>query len=348
MESRLTKQEFYNKVSVISFFLSILIMSIHCYNVHIYGLSAAEDPLSRAAAHFEISANKLEAVCVPMFYVISGYLFFRGFTPEQLFPKWKRRIFTLLIPYVLWCTLSYLFYVLVSLIPPVAARVNPESTKLPTLSFASWLSCLRSATYTPLWFLSSLMVLTLLAPVIWLLFRNHLKKVPTGIIFLLISFLIKEGIIRLHVPYNVTNYFIGAYIGMNHPGLPFRRAKKLSVYAGIGILLVIISVFTGLPQDTEIRNLLLIGLIWIFTDHFDLDREIPWFFRISFFLYCAHLIPLTILDKLFLIAFGKGPVQALVSYVMNPPVITVFLTGVAFLLRKYLPGAWKLLTGSRG
>lgn len=348
LESRLTKEELFNKISVISFFLSIGIMSIHCYNVHIYGLEGAGDDLSRAAAHFEICMNRLESVCVPMFYAISGYLFFRDFAWDQLLPKWKRRIFTLVIPYVLWCTLSYLFYVIISFIPQIASHVNPESTPLPELSLSSWLSCIRYATYTPLWFLSSLIVLTILGPVVWALFKNHLTRVPTGLIVLVLSFLIKEGIIRLSIPYNVTNYFIGAYIGLNHPDLPLIRSRKLSVPAGLGIILVIVSVFAGLPQDTELRNLLLMALIWIFADCLRYDHEIRWYLKISFFLYCAHLIPLTILDKLFLITFGKGAIQALTSYLLNPLLITIFLIGAAWFLKKYLPAVWKLLTGARG
>ena len=188
MKNNLTKEELYNKISVISFFLSILIMSIHCYNVHIYGLQEAEDGLSRAVLHFETCANKLEAVCVPMFYAVSGYLFFRDFTWRGLPGKWKRRVFTLVIPYILWCTLSYLFYVAASFIPPVAKRINSESTPLPEISLSSWLSCIRNSTYTPLWFVKSLIILTVLAPVVWLLFRNHIRRFPSGLILLVISF----------------------------------------------------------------------------------------------------------------------------------------------------------------
>lgn len=46
-------------------------------------------------------------MCVPFFFIISGYLFFNfsGFDFHVICRKWKSRFFSLVLPYVLWCSL---------------------------------------------------------------------------------------------------------------------------------------------------------------------------------------------------------------------------------------------------
>ena len=59
-----------------------------------------------------VSISKvLTHVCVPTFYFISGYLFFKGletWNVEKFMQKLKRRVKTLLVPFLIWNTISIL------------------------------------------------------------------------------------------------------------------------------------------------------------------------------------------------------------------------------------------------
>ena len=61
---------------------------------------------------FRISISKvLTHVCVPTFYFISGYLFFKGletWDAEKYKKKLVRRVKTLLVPFLIWNTISIL------------------------------------------------------------------------------------------------------------------------------------------------------------------------------------------------------------------------------------------------
>lgn len=43
---------------------------------------------------------------VPMFFLVSGFLFF--LKPSRITDKWRKRIKTLLVPYILWCLVGFL------------------------------------------------------------------------------------------------------------------------------------------------------------------------------------------------------------------------------------------------
>ena len=62
---------------------------------------------------FRVSISKVLAhVCVPTFYFISGYLFFKGLETwdvEKYKQKLKRRVKTLLVPFLIWNTISILY-----------------------------------------------------------------------------------------------------------------------------------------------------------------------------------------------------------------------------------------------
>lgn len=44
---------------------------------------------------------------VPLFFFVSGFLFFLN--KENIWNKWNKRIKTLLLPYLIWCTLYFIY-----------------------------------------------------------------------------------------------------------------------------------------------------------------------------------------------------------------------------------------------
>ena len=79
-----------NKITILSFILSIFVLLIHVTNFRVYGLDSG--PLYQVEYFFELVAH----YAVPMFFAISGYLFFRNYQPHFMIEKLKKRIKTIL------------------------------------------------------------------------------------------------------------------------------------------------------------------------------------------------------------------------------------------------------------
>ena len=153
---------------------------------------------SNLSGHFTTQGEKTEMACrvihgfsvgltsftVPLFFAISGYLFFYGlqdFTAETYRKKLQRRIKTLLIPYILWVFIAFLLF---------AGQSFVKGEHLTwDLSPNLWWGCCQLAPghesilgypieevtaplLVPLWFVRDLTLLALLSPVIHFLLKR--------------------------------------------------------------------------------------------------------------------------------------------------------------------------------
>ena len=152
--------------------MSLLVVLIHSVNLAIDNTTlssmiltadhtgAALPGITGVAGHIEhLLSNALGQMAVPGFFLISGYLFFRtlrGF--RDIGRKWQERVWSLLVPYGAWNVLWYLVYVL-------SGRRHFSLTAMSAA--AADYSC--NPTF---WYMYQLMLLTLLAPLLYLLLRN--------------------------------------------------------------------------------------------------------------------------------------------------------------------------------
>ncbi|MCM1347905.1 MAG: acyltransferase [Firmicutes bacterium] len=122
----------------------------------------------------------LMRVCVPIFYIISGFLFFNGlnkFSFSTYSEKLRRRVHTLLVPYILWCCFCGVILILKSKYMgfPGLGVVEDDG-------HINFLGALQSFWVVPgnppypfafaFWFIRNLMVFTLLAPAVWCIARQ--------------------------------------------------------------------------------------------------------------------------------------------------------------------------------
>ena len=73
--------------------------------------------------------QEITRVAVPLFFLISGYLFFHNYKePTYSFftEKIKNRFYTVFIPYVLWSTLGLLFLYVAQIILPASSIEKME------------------------------------------------------------------------------------------------------------------------------------------------------------------------------------------------------------------------------
>lgn len=89
------------KIKVLSSVLILLVLYIHSFYNEAIGTKYA------SFVQVFLGNGGVSNVAVPMFFAISGVLFFNGVTSiKDCFPKIKKRIKSLLIPYVIWNIIS--------------------------------------------------------------------------------------------------------------------------------------------------------------------------------------------------------------------------------------------------
>lgn len=103
------EKQFRDKVYWLTFLFSLMVVWVHSFNGELF-MGNPEAALKVAGIE-RILGEKLGQIAVPGFFMVSSYLFFRGFCWKKLLPKWRSRIRSLLLPYLLWNFLYYIGYV---------------------------------------------------------------------------------------------------------------------------------------------------------------------------------------------------------------------------------------------
>ncbi|MCR4859754.1 MAG: acyltransferase, partial [Bacteroidales bacterium] len=136
-------------------------------------LHATTENLANSTPAFDVFTRIiiiLTKVCVPLFFVISGYLFFRNM-PEKPDVRWfwgkiSSRFFTLVIPYLIANIIAWVcYYFAITQVPSMVSGFFGDSWKDPLFVF--WTGPVNLS----LWFIRELIVAVLLSPLVYLLVR---------------------------------------------------------------------------------------------------------------------------------------------------------------------------------
>lgn len=336
------EQHIRNKIHIISFICSMLVIWIHTYNLEVYGISEQSEGLAAIIWAIEEYWSKITKLAVPAFFMISGFLFFRTFSLDKISIKYKNRIKSILIPYLIWSTIYYFYYVFLSVIPFIRDALPDDD--IVSLSFGEWLDSLWIDSYYTLWFLKYIIIFIAVSPCIYCLLK-HWNGLPIGafvIIFLFLNIQYKW----LNVPDGVQWYFFGSWVGINFGNIAMCRNKLLS---WLSIFYICFTLVTGFHVWNEGFQLLFYIAIWFALDSICClgNREVPDWMKITFFTYVAHDIFLEAFEKIYLIIWGYSPIWALIDYIFMPVLVFVLLVFLAAVMKRYMYPMWKVLSGNR-
>lgn len=242
---------------------------------------------------------------LPIFFLISGYYFFsklEGWDWKQYRIKCKKRIKSLLIPYVLW-NIAVIFFVILEAAASGMLHHNTDSLSLLWEEFADrgWGRMLwdsnglgaNSPINLPLWFVRDLMVLVLFSPVIFVIAKN-LKFV--GVMILIAFYLL--GIELPIAGFSTTGiafFTVGCYMRINKLEIVdnFRRYETCSYIVSLAALALQIYNAGGVHEAFYRKLLTLPVVISMFciTSHLKSDRRYKLLSSLSessFFIYAFH------------------------------------------------------------
>jgi surface polysaccharide O-acyltransferase-like enzyme len=296
---------------------------------------------------------------VPLFYLISGYLFFYK-TPEgmhSIFKKMKKRISTLLIPYIIAAVFCVAFGFVLAKLPNASRYMH---TNVLPLFEKDWGAILFSVFYDAgeglpvafqLWFLRDLIILVLLSPIWYLLFK-YLKGSWIIIVFILNYF-----------PVNYFPVYALFWFGLGGALKNIHSYKFNRKTDGIVLLLLflIISFIQLFSRDLIIWKyletpIIILGVaaIWftydcIVSSKFSLQQHACLLKASSFtfFIYLFHVPALSIIRQLIVFGLGKNEAGYLVSYLTSPWIFMIVALMLGSIFKKYTPGIYGVVVGGR-
>ncbi len=153
----------YPFIDLLKVILTLGIVFRHAELVGLEGRSETFDLLSRGMM-------LITEVCVPLFFVLSGFLYFRNVPKNPgvdfFWGKTRSRIFSLLIPYLIANTVAFVCYWLAHRFAPgMISGFFGDNWRNPIYIFCT------GPINMSLWFIRDLIIACLVAPLIWIFVR---------------------------------------------------------------------------------------------------------------------------------------------------------------------------------
>ena len=348
-------------------FLVLVVLVVHyCGTVCFEDVSRENNP---ALFWFtSILSGFFRGQSVPIYFFISGYLFFFNgkFSMVEYYRKLRRRIKSLLVPYIIWNTLSIILLVIVLLSPFVSMMKYGEEVNL---SIGNILSCFwiydggfagvniptsSAPINMPLWYIRDLIVMVLLSPAIYWL----LKKI--GIIFLLLMCIVwiyfSIETVKVYVPRDALFFFsFGAYFsikGKDMIGI-FSRFLKPSAILYILVSIVLSFVFFYEIENWSYLNLLniILGIVFSisfaeYLSHGNIINSTRKYFDVAFFIYLSHgLICSKMIKMMILLLRPSSDFGYIMTDVLSYVISVLLLYGVYKLLERFTPKVLSVMLG---
>ncbi len=350
------------RLDLLRFPLIVGVVYIHAplRTVHLAGTEAVADVWGVAAFIQDAIVRLAGSTAVPLFFVMSGLLFFRNFsfTAGCIAEKFTRRARTLLLPYLLWnAGVLALFFVMQSL-PGLSAYFSGSRKPVSDFGWYDYLNAFLAFEGYPVafqfWFIRDLMVLVLLSPLVWLIARG-IPKLGLAVFFVL-WFLDPGRVFNLSYV-AVFFFFLGALMSVEDWDLSWidRHGRKL--LAAFALLLLVntgsmgwtplIAAWLGAP-------LVLLGIAsaWYLSGKAEAvvgaRSLLLWLAPFSFFVYAAHEPLLDGLKKIALKLIPSCTSFVSLAVFLLAPVVAIVLTLLAgYVLWRMAPVAYRTLTGGR-
>lgn len=315
--------------------------------LHSYYLEAEQYPVSRYIQDFV--GGGICGAANYMFFLISGYLFFHNIGDFlSIKQKMRKRVQSLLVPYILWNVIFLLWYFVLGLIPTLSEKFVNGSI-ITKLTVAPWYEGLYMVFVMPaafqLWFLRDLMIFVVLSPVLyWLMLR--LKSLFPVI-------LIGGSMIEPTLGF-LAMFVLGGCLSVKEVEID-SLAVKLKRVLPLFLLLYIIGAIVYPFHIDWLKPfhalIYLSGIIslWCLYDVLNVGKFCWYksFLGYGFFIYCFHIPFFNIVKKLNLMILGESQINLVILYFVNPIIAVALIILIAKLLQRLMPQGYLVLTGYR-
>jgi len=328
-----------------------------------------------------IFSYALPSIGVPLFFFMSGFLFFyrTEFNVSVYKRKLKTRVRTLLIPFILWNIIAFLnmawrLLPFFSFLFPNADNIEKHFSLIrwfntffynnryngvlvsPMDDSVDLQTIIPAPMDVPMWYVRDLMLMVLLSPVVYWLIRKFgwWYIVLAGIVWCFVLFPLETFYFNFF--FAALFYFSwGAYFSIKKQSfITFMRKFKFMplVYFPVVIIDVLLKEISWGFYVHEIG--IVLGVVSaIVIASYMLEKGIVRVNKTladsSFFIFALHLLIMGDIAKVVFVAFHLSDTTAvmLAFYLMVPVITIIICLALYLLLRKYSPKLCGLLTGGR-
>lgn len=341
---------FFKKVVLLNFIFCVFVVIIHATPPGRYGLELADYPLMYAIALFCRAG-------VPSFYFISGMLFYKLTDSGQIKMKLKKRVKTLLIPYLLWNLLFLCVFYILTHIPMIGDKMHMVDFDINTSTVTRGIFL---SAFSPLWFVKNLIVFVALAPVLFQIVKRKYLAIGVLVIFTIYSLYSNAPYQSLQwgLPVYLQGALIGYYFYSNDKNWhreAIRGRIPSQMWIPMVVLLVLALIAVYIPMYNNETNMTLYRyfspiILWVLVDlvlndfiedHF----YIMTWMKCTFFIYCTHYFVLNIMQKIFVIYVE--PSETLFYLLMVVTAVMTLWILITTALRLSENKVYKILTGGR-
>lgn len=327
------------------------------YNGHI--ISASEPFVLRDFVVYMIS-DGASRTAVPLFYIMSGYLFFFDvdFTNETYIRKIRSRIYTLLVPFMFWNTSLLLFKYIIETFPVTSDFINSDNKQVSSYSIFDVCNSILGLTRDPIayqfWFIRDLIILSVLSPTIY--FASTIACLPF-IGALSILWIVNYWPLLYPGIEPVLFFSIGSALAIHgFEPIFYNTRAVLPISALTTICLFAISTTYYGPVHRDIFHAagILSGIAFLVSFSTMLIEKKNVIYRYlvavhssAFFVFATHEPLLTAARKLTYRVLPIGPYLSLVYYLMLPLIVLAFSASTYFILARAFPRFTNFVTGHR-
>ncbi len=343
---------FWKKKEFVSFLLSILVFFIHSYFAQDIVSNSFISILNHKTSFF--FSRSITQFAVPMFFILSGISFFKEYNNKKYLTKIKSRIFTLIIPYLLWNTVWMVWEIFRSY--SFISKFSVTSELYP-LTFSNILKgVFFYGCNMPFWFIFDIITFSLAAPLVFLIIRNKYIGISTVIGLSIVSlFGIHIPAELFYYPMSIVFYLTGAILGYHYFDYVSKKSSKPIQTTSIIFLFVYILCKNIVPQELHITNYLIETIIYTFAA-FSLWNIVDIFierikpraiYRRSFAIYAMHLNVAIIILKILSFCTPENEWLEFPKFIIMVVFTLVIINYVCVFLEKFFPGIYALFMGNR-
>jgi len=340
-------------ITWLRFPLIFLIIMLHSYSVQ--RLAGDHETYFKILYPFSLWLGETG---VPGFFFISGYLFF--LSKKSYEQKLKDRIFTLLIPYLLWNFLLLLIYLTAYAIgyPQVIFKTN--------IADYNWIDYLRvfwdrgefdsgnsSPLLCPLWYIRNLLIMSILSPILYYIIK-YVREV--FLIAVAIWWMMTNN--NAFTPQTILFFSLGGYFSILDVNPLKVVIEKYRLFITLTFVFafadILVHVGFSTPFNLMIHRMSLILniptllLLADWMNKYGYTRATTFLSQAAFIVFCIHYPIVLIIRKISLIIFADVTDSLHISLYFVCVILTTILSiGFYGILNRYFPKIKTLLSGNR-
>ena len=330
------KKEKSRYISSIKVIATICVVFVHSENLLGYASYTDENTLIYFFSIFSSAG-------VPLFFAAAGYLLFRSECSWR--QNTKKKIRSLVIPFLFWNTVWLAFDVIGECILPAYFNVQFTNNIYSFIDIYFGIPFYTSPHYVPLWFVRDLFILNLAAP----LFQSVLRfQQPVVLCFLCIIWLLP---IPSYFSAAVVFFALGGVLAKKPICISNRAARGIFAITTVAILIAV--VVPGRNTSFMFRQILtLIAVISVSTGLLTIQETSVLKIMVNLLpyslpIYLLHGKLLSVMQILYVKLIPTSGISITVGYLAMPVIIVVVTSAIAKVMQYLMPRIYRISIGYR-